>query len=1160
MLLRIAVFMTAVIFLASAAVAERIEMAKVPGDVQVTVEESNDTRIVISYKVGAFFREPLQIDNGAFYTLTLGEENVPLNAGEPALPQICRSVVIPDDAEMRVNVVSFDYVDFPNTPVAPSKGSILRTVNPNDVPYTFGPVYATDAWFPKDVAALRAPFILRDYRGMVVEFNPFQYNPVTRTLRVYTSASVEIVKAGPGQINVIRDRKELRLVPEFDRMYRERFINYTATLDKYTPVQEAGDMLVITYDSFRDSVMQLVNWKRQKGIKTTVVNVSTVGNTVPQIKSFIQAFYDTTNLAYILLVGDEGQVARPDSSGGAADPTYAKLAGSDNYPDAFIGRFSATTVGHTATQSRRSVDYEKNPIRVYWAEKGVGIASNLGPGHYNEYDSTHMNYIRNDLLGFTYGQVDKIYDPYATAAQVTTALNNGRSIINYCGHGSTTSWGTTGFSNTDVNNLSNQNMLPFIFSVACFNGYFDDGNTCFGEAWLRATNGSNPIGAVAAYMSSVSQYWDEPMEAQDEAADLLVSGAMTTFGGICFNGSCRMMDVYGYYGVQMFNTWIIFGDPSVQVRTDYPYSMTVIHDSYIQPGQATFIVQVTGIEGALCALYNNGTLYGSAYTDEFGYAVIPISGTLTPGQSMTLTATAFNRDPYINSLDVGYLPPAPTLVSPYNGQYWYGGRQVTLDWQDVSGADFYEVLLDNNIDFSSPIANPNNLTVSTYTTPYLGVSYYYWKVRVKNDIGWGPWSVVWSFQIRSTNPGCPVLFTYNGDSYREENPLLTACEKSGYKNVVTDYYHIKKPVAVDDGRVSFQLKESVDEITYLDDLQLITVEHSPDVRIACAVDGSIMAYSDIVAPTSAVDDQGNDQLAALAEEDGYFFSSAAPGHLIVTFPVYYGDLLGFTFGALQKPPYEIEEEPSFPPKVLPGAHAGTELTLEIQDVEGFWHEIATSVPSRENPVLEAVFSNVNCALNPDVITLRISWNGSYATDALFQYIQADETPMVERREVGDYSLLKADPGIDEWNGFGQGNPLVLRKGDCFDFSFEVGESQNPGMVRDYIIRAVGRYQPDDPAFGMTPRQFQLYNNYPNPFNPATTISYDLPISAPVKVDVLNILGQHVRTLVDETQSAGHYEVVWDSKDNQGRTVTSGVYIYRITTGDFTNSKKMVLLK
>jgi len=95
---------------------------------------------------------------------------------------------------------------------------------------------------------------------------------------------------------------------------------------------------------------------------------------------------------------------------------------------------------------------------------------------------------------------------------------------------------------------------------------------------------------------------------------------------------------------------------------------------------------------------------------------------------------------------------------------------------------------------------------------------------------------------------------------------------------------------------------------------------------------------------------------------------------------------------------------------------------------------------------------------------------------------------------------------------------------------------------------------------MTPRQFQLYNNYPNPFNPATTISYDLPISAPVKVDVLNILGQHVRTLVDETQSAGHYEVVWDSKDNQGRTVTSGVYIYRITTGDFTNSKKMVLLK
>jgi len=857
----------------------------------------------------------------------------------------------------------------------------------------------------------------------------------------------------------------------------------------------------------------------------------------------------------VLLVGDENEVVPAEYYGSAADPTYATVAGGDNYPDLFVGRFSANNSSQAATQAKRTVDYEKNPTRAYWATKGLGIASQYGPGHYNEYDSTHMNYIRNDLLGFTYTQVDKLYGAGATAAQVSAALNNGRSIINYCGHGDITYWGTTGFSNSDVNNLNNQNMLPFIISVACFNGYFNDGYTCFGEAWLRATNGINPIGAVGAYMSSVSQYWDEPMEAQDEAVDLLVSGSMTTFGGICFNGSCQMMDVYGYSGIDMFNTWIIFGDPSVQVRTDYPQSMSVVHNSYIQPGQANFVVEVIGIEGALCALYGNGTLYGSAYSDEFGNAVIPISGTLTPGQDLYLTVTSFNRDPYISMLDVGYLPGTPVLVSPPNGQYWYGGRQVTLDWQDVSGATFYEVLLDNNADFSSPIANPDNLTISQYTTPYLGVSYYYWKVRAKNDIGWGNWSTVWSFQIRST--GCPVLSTYDGGTYREENPLLTACEKSGYRDVVTDYYHIKKPVTVENGRISFRLEESSDEVTYLDDLQLITVEHSPDVHVACAVDGSIMAYSGIIAPSSAVDDRGNDQMAALGDEDGNYFSAAGPGHLIVTFPVYYGDLLGFSFGALQKPPYEIEQIAD-PPKVLP--NPGTELTVEIQDVEGNWHELAASVPARENPVLEAVFSGINCALNPEAITLRISWNGSYATDAMFQYIQSDETPTVTNRAIDDYNVLKVNPAVEEWSGFGRGNSLVLRKGDYIDFGFDVGEIDNPAMVRDFIIRAVGRYQPDDPSFGMIPRQFQLYGNYPNPFNPATIIGYDLPVSAPVKVDVFNILGQHVRTLVDETQSAGHYEVVWDSRDSQGRIVTSGVYIYRITTGDFTNSKKMVLLK
>ncbi|MDX9859029.1 MAG: FlgD immunoglobulin-like domain containing protein [candidate division Zixibacteria bacterium] len=93
-----------------------------------------------------------------------------------------------------------------------------------------------------------------------------------------------------------------------------------------------------------------------------------------------------------------------------------------------------------------------------------------------------------------------------------------------------------------------------------------------------------------------------------------------------------------------------------------------------------------------------------------------------------------------------------------------------------------------------------------------------------------------------------------------------------------------------------------------------------------------------------------------------------------------------------------------------------------------------------------------------------------------------------------------------------------------------------------------------------PSQFTLDQNYPNPFNPSTTISYALPSPALVSVDVFNVLGQKVRTLVDETQEAGRHEVVWDGTDAAGITVSSGVYFYRVTADDITRSRKMLLLK
>lgn len=92
-----------------------------------------------------------------------------------------------------------------------------------------------------------------------------------------------------------------------------------------------------------------------------------------------------------------------------------------------------------------------------------------------------------------------------------------------------------------------------------------------------------------------------------------------------------------------------------------------------------------------------------------------------------------------------------------------------------------------------------------------------------------------------------------------------------------------------------------------------------------------------------------------------------------------------------------------------------------------------------------------------------------------------------------------------------------------------------------------------------PTEFAV-NVYPNPFNPSTTISYDLPEAGPVSVVIYDVLGQQVRRLVSQVTAAGRYSIQWDARDNQGRGVASGVYIAKVDAGTSTLSQKMLLLK
>ena len=135
----------------------------------------------------------------------------------------------------------------------------------------------------------------------------------------------------------------------------------------------------------------------------------------------------------------------------------------------------------------------------------------------------------------------------------------------------------------------------------------------------------------------------------------------------------------------------------------------------------------------------------------------------------------------------------------------------------------------------------------------------------------------------------------------------------------------------------------------------------------------------------------------------------------------------------------------------------------------------------------------------------------------------------------------------------EGNDSTLQKGSLGKYLIK---SSGDYLSRiDEILRKNFGVEKETLKEEIIPKEYTLYQNYPNPFNPITTIKYDLPKAGEVELVVYDILGRKVKTLVNQTQQAGRYEMQFSAS-----SLASGVYIYQLKTKDFVNSKKMILLK
>ena len=595
-----------------------------PVRIQESLVSSSEDEIVIDVKVGGFYSETVKTPQGE-QILVSGEGMAEmLIKGAPNLPMYPISMIIGDRAEMKVSVIKSNYVDFENIEVAPSKGNFSRQINPNDVEYVYGEMYQQDAFYPSQQAVLESPYILRDFRGQNVMVYPYAYNPVTKTLRVYTDLRLSVKKVSDNGENqkVTRRSNVVSLNSERAASYERRFINYN-NQSKYEFLVDEGEMLIVCVDQYMDALQDLVNWKNISGRPTSMVAVSETG-TQDQLKTYIQNYYaENPDLAYILLVGEHNNLPGKQMTGGRSDNFYGMLDGDDYYEEVFVGRLSVNSVEDAAHQVSKIIHYERDiDETATWITRAVGIGADEGAGHYGEPDYVHMNYIRDTLMHYTYTEMSQHYNYVnnPTAANMRADFNQGASIANYCNHGSPDSWAVADFSNADVHQLTNDNKLPFIWSVACNNGEYQY-DECFAEAWMRAKNltTNQPTGAIGGMFSWISQPWVPPMYGQDEMNAILTEwrpGYKHTLGGASVNGNQYVLDMSPEDAGSTHNTWILFGDPSLMVRTDVPKSMNVIASpSTLLIGMTSLIVSADTDFG-IATLSREGEVLASAYVEN----------------------------------------------------------------------------------------------------------------------------------------------------------------------------------------------------------------------------------------------------------------------------------------------------------------------------------------------------------------------------------------------------------------------------------------------------------------------------------------------------------------------------------------------------------------
>lgn len=512
-------------------------------------------------------------------------------AGMPDLPEFSYEIVVNDESGAILIASHLEDSLLREVNIAPARAPQIvgRPLRPRIA----GEAYKQDAYVPIERIVLSAPYYVDGSWRQTVYVHPCSYNPVRRELRVARNVQIEL-KGVQQQVTTVHARRVRSL--------------FTS--------DENGALLIVTPAHYLSTLQPFIEWKRERGmtVEVLIYGAALAGyqhvSDTTALQQYIRTRYQKSGepLKFALLVGNRSEVPplRRDAPGGIkadSDQAYGQVIGNDSRNEVYIGRFSAYSEEHVKTQVERVIWYERDAHHNELSfNRGLCIASNEGTliGDNNETDLEHTQVIRDLLLRRGYSSVALLADEKnkkVMPEEVGNVVNQGVGVITYVGHGFVNRWATSRFSSSDVLALESNRAYPVIFNTACDNGNMAAGR-CFAEAWQWAQRAGKPTGAIGLNASSEAQYWDAPMRGQDAMVQYFTKERelpyVVTLGGIMNAGMNEMLRIYHdtpkSLGRITAETWNIFGDPSVLLRSKAPEILNVSHPDELLVSERSFEV------------------------------------------------------------------------------------------------------------------------------------------------------------------------------------------------------------------------------------------------------------------------------------------------------------------------------------------------------------------------------------------------------------------------------------------------------------------------------------------------------------------------------------------------------------------------------------------